>query len=189
MFEIIGGNTWDIYYTVIGNEQSSEYFEASAMAVQSRTRLAASLGERETGCHGNIPQSGRTWEHGTGGVPRVPMQGAGVSNTTGLKDPVHNYNLGFLSKGQKGIILSTSGLGKKIHHFAGGQGSTSKNGVWHRIWVCFQPLPACHRSQQRIHDPVRRWHPMALCVGDEADFAVVASSVITLLTGQATSVT
>lgn len=113
MFEIIGGNTWDIYYTVIGNEQSSEYFEASAMAVQSRTRLAASLGERETGCHGNIPQSGRTWEHGTGGVPRVPMQGAGVSNTTGLKDPVHNYNLGFLSKGQKGIILSTSGLGKK----------------------------------------------------------------------------
>lgn len=81
--------------------------------VQSRTRLAASLGEREMGCHGNIPQSGRTWEHGTGGVPRVPMQGAGVSNTTGLKDPVHNYNLGFLSKGQKGIILSTSGLGKK----------------------------------------------------------------------------
>lgn len=118
--------------------------EASAIqsAVQSRTRLAASSGERETGCHGNTPQSGRTWEHGTGGFPRVPMQGAGVSNTTGLRDPVHNYNLGFLSKGQKGIILSRSGLGKKSITLLEARAAPAKTGFGTAFW-CLQPFPAC----------------------------------------------
>jgi len=46
-------------------------------------------------------------------------------------------------------------------------------------------FPACHRSQERIQDAVRSWHLVVICMDDKSDFAVAATTAITLQNGWA----
>lgn len=88
-----------------------------------------------------------------------------------LKDPVHNSNLGLLSKGRK---RQRYGLGKKSIALLEARVAPAKTGFGRGFFSVYSHFQLVTEVSSTF-GIVRSWHLVALCVGDKADFAAVAT--------------